>query len=141
MTVGADGRRRGFLLPVVAGWRRRYRCRSCGVWPGGSHPLGRRSSWRRSWLWLRITRMPWAATLGLAVVATFFARGGRPVTPSCWISIRHPVPAASRGDIVVDEDRAIWRAMAVVYIFTLMKASLVQRPSNRSCYFGENPEI
>jgi hypothetical protein len=81
------------------------------------------------------------ATLGLAVVVTFFARGGRPVTAGWWISIHHPVPAASRGDILVGEERAVWQAMAVVYIVTLMKASLVQRLSNRSCCFRENREI
>jgi membrane-associated PAP2 superfamily phosphatase len=81
------------------------------------------------------------ATLGLAVVVTFFAGGGHPVTAGWWISICHPVQAASRGDIVVRENRAISRAMAVVYIVSLMKASIVQRLSNRSCCFKGNPEI
>jgi hypothetical protein len=84
---------------------------------------------------------PGAATLGLAVVVTFFARGGRPVPAGWWISIRHPVPAASRGDIVVGENRAVWRAMAAFYVVTLLKASLVQQLSNRSCCSGGNPEI
>jgi hypothetical protein len=105
----------------------------------GSRPLDRRSLWRRSWLWLRITRTPRAAILGLAVVVTLFTGGGRPVTVGWWISIRHPVLAASRGDKVVGENRAVWRAMAMVYVVTLLKASLVQRLSNRPWCSRGNP--
>jgi hypothetical protein len=39
---------------------------------------------------------------------------------------RHPVPTASRGDIVAGENGSIWRAIGTVYVVSLMKATLVQ---------------
>jgi hypothetical protein len=61
------------------------------------------------------------ATLGLAVVVTFFTKGGRPVMAGWRISIWHPVSAASRGDIVIGE-----------------KPSRLARDGGRlHCYFDE----
>jgi hypothetical protein len=46
---------------------------------------------------------------GLAALVTFFAEGDRLVKGGWWISICHPVLAASREDIVASEYRAIGR--------------------------------
>jgi hypothetical protein len=62
--------------------------------------------------------------MGMAVVFISFAGWGRPEAGLSDLEIHHLVSVASWEDIVADENRADWQALAALCGITLMKASL-----------------